>query len=340
MAIETGRRVGDPPGQPACRGLPSGTARRALRGRCCSPPPRWRSRRIGPSQESHRCGIGHRPCRRAWRWNRHPHPHRERPCPRPRCCTPPGGDLHGRRGSPRWRHPRIVKHPPLLVGLVAVHTGGDLVGFLLPEPSLDDLDVDLLDAGVALGAGGSHVVPVDAGTRIGVGEDVVGRVTGGAHRRHGQPRPVQPVPVDGHGVVLEDPGPVGCRGFWKRDSPPGGTPRRGRGCSWWMWGSPGFGWRGRCDPRDSPRTTAPASPPGPRPGHGGTGRVVDPGWSGRKRSSPGGHPPQCGGEGRSGGRGCSRPRRYHAPMIPIVRESPGVGSPVPYPAAWQDPRGT
>jgi hypothetical protein len=36
---------------------------------------------------------------------------------------------------------------------MAVHTGRDLMGLFLPEASLDDLDVDLLDPGVALGAG-------------------------------------------------------------------------------------------------------------------------------------------------------------------------------------------
>jgi hypothetical protein len=85
---------------------------------------------------------------------------------------------------------RAIKNTPLLVGLVAVHTCGDLVGFLFPEPSLDDLDVDRFDPGVALCAGGSHPFAGDAGTGIGVGEDVVRRVTGGAHRRHRQPCPI------------------------------------------------------------------------------------------------------------------------------------------------------
>jgi hypothetical protein len=68
---------------------------------------------------------------------------------------------------------RIIEDPSLLVRLVTVHTGRNLVGFLFPEPSLDDLYVHGLDAGVACGACGRHVVMGDAGSWVGVREDVV-----------------------------------------------------------------------------------------------------------------------------------------------------------------------
>jgi hypothetical protein len=68
---------------------------------------------------------------------------------------------------------RVVEDPTLLMGGVAVHAGRDLVRLLLPEASFDDLYVDLLDAGVALGAGRCYPLRGDAGPGIGVGEDVV-----------------------------------------------------------------------------------------------------------------------------------------------------------------------
>ena len=45
-----------------------------------------------------------------------------------------------------------------LVGRMAVDTGGDLVGFLLPQPALDEFPVNLFDLTVALGAGLGDVV--------------------------------------------------------------------------------------------------------------------------------------------------------------------------------------
>jgi hypothetical protein len=88
---------------------------------------------------------------------------------------------------------------------MTVHAGRDLVRLLLPESALDDLNVDLLDAGVALGAGLRHPLSGDAGTGIGMGEDVVGSVTGGTDRGDTQARTEKPVSMDRHGVVLEDP---------------------------------------------------------------------------------------------------------------------------------------
>jgi hypothetical protein len=101
--------------------------------------------------------------------------------------------------------PDVVKHTTLFVRGVTIHAGRDLVGLLLPKAPLDGLDVDRLDAGVALSTGGRHVFVVDAGTGIGMREDVVGRVAGGADRGNGQTRPVEPVSMNGHGVVGQYP---------------------------------------------------------------------------------------------------------------------------------------
>jgi hypothetical protein len=68
---------------------------------------------------------------------------------------------------------RIIEDPSLLVGLVTVHTGRNLVGFLFPESALDDLHVHFLDAGVAGHACGSHPVMGDGRTRICMRKDVV-----------------------------------------------------------------------------------------------------------------------------------------------------------------------
>jgi hypothetical protein len=99
----------------------------------------------------------------------------------------------------------IVEDPPLFVGGVAIHTCRDLMGLFFPESPLDDLNVHLFDAGVALCTGGGHLIPGDAGSGIGMGEDVVGGVAGSTNRRHAQTGPEEAIPVDGHGVVLQDP---------------------------------------------------------------------------------------------------------------------------------------
>ena len=78
------------------------------------------------------------------------------------------------------------------------------MGLLFPESPLDDLDMNILDASVAGGAGGGHSVVRDAGSRVGMREDVVGRMTGRTDSRDGQSRSEKPLPMDGHGVVLQD----------------------------------------------------------------------------------------------------------------------------------------
>jgi len=78
---------------------------------------------------------------------------------------------------------RVVEYTPLLMGLVTIHAGGDFMGFLLPEPPLDDLDMHFFDPCVAGGAGGSHVLVVNAGSRVGMRKNVV---RGVARRTNGR----------------------------------------------------------------------------------------------------------------------------------------------------------
>ena len=74
------------------------------------------------------------------------------------------------------RRPGVIEHPSLLVRLVTVHTGRNLVGFLFPQPSLDDLYVHCLDASMAGRACAGHSIMGNGRSRIGMGEDVVRRM--------------------------------------------------------------------------------------------------------------------------------------------------------------------
>jgi len=103
------------------------------------------------------------------------------------------------------RRPCIVEHPSLLVRSVAIHTGRYLVRFLFPQSAFDNLNVDLFNPGMALGAGGGHLISGYAGSGVGVRQDIVGGVARGTHRRHAQAGPEEPISMDGHGVVLENP---------------------------------------------------------------------------------------------------------------------------------------
>ena len=99
-----------------------------------------------------------------------------------------------------------VENPADLVGRVAIDTGRDDVWLFLPEPSLDDLAVNLLDLPVTLGAGLGDVVVVNARVRVGVRKNVVRGMARGTNRGDGQPLLEQTLPVNAHRVVLQDSG--------------------------------------------------------------------------------------------------------------------------------------
>ena len=104
----------------------------------------------------------------------------------------------------RVRHALRVEDLAHLVRLVAVDARGQDVGLLLPELPLDDLPVDGLDLGVALRAGLRDVAAGDRGPGVGVGQDVVGGVAGGAVRGDDEALLEEALAVDRLRVVLQD----------------------------------------------------------------------------------------------------------------------------------------
>ena len=83
----------------------------------------------------------------------------------------------------RVGHAFGVEDVAKLVRLVAVHARGQNVGFLFLKRSIDDLPVHAFNLGVAFGAGRSNILPVNRGRRVGMRQDQVRRVAGGAVRR-------------------------------------------------------------------------------------------------------------------------------------------------------------
>ncbi len=70
-------------------------------------------------------------------------------------------------------HALGVENVADFVGLVAVEAGGQYICLFLPEFAPDRLAVHHFDFGMAFGAGGRDVAPVDRRIRIGVRQDVV-----------------------------------------------------------------------------------------------------------------------------------------------------------------------
>ncbi len=125
---------------------------------------------------------------------------------RPSCrrVRPRGRSCRGRSGSPGSTCRRCRRPCARLVRLVALDADRNPVRRVLPELALDHLAVHLLDLRVALGAGRDHVLLGDRRLRIGVRQDVVRRVAGGADGGDRQALLVEPLAVDRVDVVLED----------------------------------------------------------------------------------------------------------------------------------------
>jgi len=101
-------------------------------------------------------------------------------------------------------HALRIKDLSDLVRLVTVHTGGQYIGFFLPQFASDDLAVNGFDLGVAFGAGGGNVPASNGGGRIGMRQNHVGGMTGDARGRHDEPFPEQTLTVDALGKVFKD----------------------------------------------------------------------------------------------------------------------------------------
>ncbi len=80
------------------------------------------------------------------------------------------------------RRAGTVEHPADLVRRMAIHTHRYLVRFRLPQSALNHLPVHVLDQRMTFRAGPHHVALVDAGTRVGVRQDEVRRMTRRANR--------------------------------------------------------------------------------------------------------------------------------------------------------------
>jgi hypothetical protein len=81
------------------------------------------------------------------------------------------------------RHPLGIEGTPDLVGLVAVHAGGDEVRLFLPQLAANDFAVHILNQRMALRAGSGDVLFGDRRTGISVRQNEVHRVATCANRR-------------------------------------------------------------------------------------------------------------------------------------------------------------
>ncbi len=105
----------------------------------------------------------------------------------------------------RIGHPGVVEDSSYLVWFMAIDAGRDHMGLLFPQFSVDHLAMNLLDLPVTLLARLSDVVLRDAGARVSVGKDEMGRVAGGADGSDGQALLEKPYTMNRVDVVLEDP---------------------------------------------------------------------------------------------------------------------------------------
>ena len=93
-------------------------------------------------------------------------------------------------------HALGIENIPDLVRLVAIWAGRQSIGLFFPKLATNHLAVYLLDIGVALGAGGGDIAPVDGRIGIGVRQNRVRRVARGTVGRHNQPLLQQALAVD------------------------------------------------------------------------------------------------------------------------------------------------
>jgi hypothetical protein len=93
---------------------------------------------------------------------------------------------------------------PKRVRPVTVVAGGNGSGFLFPELTPDNLDMHLLDAGVAGGTGGGDVARGDGGAGVRVRQDHVVAVTVVAGGSNDQAAPEQSLAVDALGIIAQD----------------------------------------------------------------------------------------------------------------------------------------
>jgi hypothetical protein len=102
------------------------------------------------------------------------------------------------------RHSLGIEDTPDLVGLVAVHAGGDEARVFLPQLAANDFAVHGLNQRMALRARMGDVLFGDRRTGIGVRQNEVRRVAACANRRDDETPLEQAFAVDAFRVVRQD----------------------------------------------------------------------------------------------------------------------------------------
>jgi hypothetical protein len=98
----------------------------------------------------------------------------------------------------------LIQNSPYGVRLMTVDAGRYHIRLLTPQAALYHLAMYLLDLRVALLAGLTDVVAVNAGRRMGVWQDLVRCMTRRTDRCHGQSLTEQTFTMYGKRVVLKD----------------------------------------------------------------------------------------------------------------------------------------
>jgi len=98
----------------------------------------------------------------------------------------------------------FIENPPDLVWLMTVDAYRNIVRLLFPQFAADDFSVDFLDPTMAFLAGGRDIIPVNARTLVGMGQDKVRGVAVGADGGDGQTPLVQAFAVHRKRVMGQD----------------------------------------------------------------------------------------------------------------------------------------
>jgi len=111
----------------------------------------------------------------------------------PRMAHPAYADVHGlsvarapqffvrvATHAVRVGHTQLIENVPDLMRLMAVHAGRQHIGLLFPQLTTNGLAVHNLDLRVAFRAGSGNVPAIDRRSRVGMGQDRVRGVAGGA----------------------------------------------------------------------------------------------------------------------------------------------------------------
>ena len=83
----------------------------------------------------------------------------------------------------------LIQNPSRLVRAMAFHAGRNLLRFLFPQLTPDNLRVGFLDIGMAFHAGSHHILPADGGVRISMRQNIMGGMTTGTNGGYSQPLP-------------------------------------------------------------------------------------------------------------------------------------------------------